>query len=384
MPFGKHIIAIEQTDLSYVPTVVYIDEQGCPECAKIRDFDIVDKLEQEGIIVIVYDIFRDTDMALAYNFTYGYGNKASSGVIFAGDQAFRGYEAIKQGFEQGLIQLAAQQPLLDVSGFDPDAIELFRGWRGVLEAVFIGLLDGFNPCEIAMLLMFISMIGFLKTKHIILIASISNISAIFLTYILLGIAYIFLLDFATGQLDWLQISLYSGFTLLALLLFGLTFHDMIITRQKKYDQIKAQMPNRFKKFNQKIMEKFTKVIHSEKRDKKFYITLVFIPFIVGIVVALVEAICTSTPYLFFLSRIQAHYTQGSGISMYEVSLLVIFNIMFVMPLIVITFIAVVTQSIHGVSDFIRRHLPLKQLKLKQLCISKFLDMHLFQLKQRLH
>jgi hypothetical protein len=355
------LIPVYATDEVYIPTVIYIDEAGCPECTKIRDFGIVNKLELEGIVVLVYDIHRDTEIALAYNFVYGFGNKASSGVIFAGESAFRGYEEIKQGFEQGLIQQAAQTPLFDISGFNPDDIELFRGWRGVFEAVTIGLLDGFNPCAIAMLLMFISIIGFIKTRRVMLVASISYIFAIFLTYILLGVAFIFLIDFATSEFTQFKLYLYLFFTLLAFFLFGLTFYDVWVTRAKAYEKVKAQMPSAFKRFNQRIMERFTSIIQADQRNFKFYLFIVIIPFVVGIIVALVEAVCTGTPYLFFLQRIQTHYTQGQGITFYEISLLVIFNMMFVMPLIIIAIIAIVTQSIAGVSSFILKRMTLIKL-----------------------
>ncbi len=345
----------------YVPTVVYIDEEACPECAKIRAFNIVDKLNQEGIVVIVYDIHRDTEMALAYNFTYGFGNQPSSGVLFAGSQAFRGYDEIKAGYENDLIVQAAQSPLLDVSGYDPDTINLFRGWRGVFEAVAIGLLDGINPCAIAMLLMFISIIGFIKTRRIMLLASISYIAAIFLTYVFLGVAFIFFIDFATVQFAQFKLYLYAFFTLLALILFGLTFYDVWVTRAKAYDKVKAQMPGAFKRFNQRVMEKFTSIIKVDKRDTKFYMFIVALPFLVGIIVALVEAVCTGTPYLFFLQRIQVHYTQGQGITAYEIMLLIIFNIMFVLPLIVISVVAIVTQSIAGVANFILKRMTLIKL-----------------------
>jgi cytochrome c biogenesis protein CcdA len=94
------------------------------------------------------------------------------------------------------------------------------------------------------------------------------------------------------------------------------------------------------------MESFTRKM--EEDSKMIYV----ITFFIGIVISFTEFLCTGQAYLTAILHL-IHFTDYVGRG---VLLLLLYNLIFVLPLLLITFIAVKTQSIMSISVFVREKL----------------------------
>ena len=334
--------------------IIYIDDPNCSDCQKIRDAQYVERLRDAGFNVTVLNFQDDYDQAYAYITVYrvpAIGGRAV-GIMFAGEDYYRGYNTISVAFNEGRIQESAENPLRDISDFAPREIS---GFSGLLYVMLLGLIDGVNPCAIAMLLMFISMIGFTKNLRVMFTVSISYIGAIFVTYFFIGIGILSLLNISRNAFVNFSIGLYIFFALLCAVLFILTFYDYLVTRNQDYEKIKNQLPKYIQSLNKRVMQRFTAVIHQEESSFKQTILIVIVPFFIGIIVGLTEAACTGQIYFVLLASLEQNLAAGI-ISIREIGYLLVFNIMFIMPLIIIAAIAVTSRSVVGVANFIREHL----------------------------
>ncbi len=334
--------------------IVYIDDPNCSDCERIRNAGYIERLQEQGIHVRVLNFQDDYDEAYAYITVYrvpAIGGRAV-GIIFAGNDYYRGYNTISVAFNDGSIQASAQSPLRDISDFAPREI---AGISGLLYVMLLGLIDGINPCAIAMLLMFISMIGFTKNLRVMLTVSISYIGAIFVTYFFIGMGILSLLNISRNAFVNFSIGLYIFFALLCLILFVLTFYDYLVTRNQAYEKVKNQLPKYIQSLNKRIMQRFTAVIHNEESSFKQTVLIVFVPFFIGIIVGITEAACTGQIYFVLLASLEQNLAQGI-ISLREIGFLLVFNIMFILPLILIALIAITSRSVVGVANFVREHL----------------------------
>jgi cytochrome c biogenesis protein CcdA len=103
------------------------------------------------------------------------------------------------------------------------------------------------------------------------------------------------------------------------------------------------------------MKRFSSIIEDEKNSLKRTLYIGVIPFIIGIVIGITEAACTGQIYLMILLSIR------TSEPLLGTSYLLVFNLMFILPLIVIAVVAVQTKNVMGVSDFFRRKMPLIKL-----------------------
>lgn len=339
--------AFAETTDDQGPTIVYFYETLCTGCQAVDEAGVIDGLKTQGVTIIIKDMVETTaleDMA-RYGDFYGVPSRdRATPLMFAGDQFFSGPSDIIEAYENGTLLAAAEEPLLDV----PEDYQGLSGISGVLSVMAAGLLDSINPCAIAMLLMFVSIVSPIKNQKVLIKVSLSYILGIFVMYFFIGFALLGLMRQFSAQITAIQTILYIAFGLLSLGLAALTFNDFLAARRADYGQIKNQLPSRIKKFNRRFMERFTKVLESNGDENTWL--LIGIPFFIGLVIAVTEAACTGQVYgLILISIRSAEPTTG-------ILYLLLFNLLFVTPLIVISIIAVRAKSTAGIAMFVSDHL----------------------------
>lgn len=333
------------------PTVVYFYEALCEGCQELTRLGVVEALEEAGVTVIIKDLAftENLERFAAYNDFFRVPTRQrSTPLMFAGEQYFSGANTIYQALRSGELVAAAEQPLLDV----PLEFINLSGFAGLVRVIIAGLIDSVNPCAIAMLLMFISLVGALKDRKLLIIISTSYIGAIFITYFLIGLLFLELMRRYATQINAISTGLYLGFALLCLFLAVITFYDFWVTRNQEYGKVKNQLPKIIQRFNKRFMSRFTSVITDEEHSSvKKYTYAVAIPFFIGVVVAFTEAACTGQVYGLILLSIRT-VPSATGY-LY----LLIFNILFVSPLLVIAGIAIYAKNVVGISNFVREKMP---------------------------
>ncbi|MBE0701389.1 MAG: hypothetical protein IH571_06860 [Acholeplasmataceae bacterium] len=334
---SNQVVAIESYD------AVYFASRYCEACIALESDGVLDNLDDEGFSLKRYHIEDDSSYTgILRNYQYSYGvplEKNQIPVLFVGDTYYIGREAIRNAILSNEIQdIMINQNLLPVipapaSGFN------------IIYFILLGLVDGVNPCAIAMLLMFISLLSFSKKKRVLLGVSLTFISAIFLSYFLFGtILYRYLSSFGAGSLiariiPWIIVGI-------AGILFLLNAYDFVITLLQRYDKIKNQLPKGIQKFNRKLMQSFTNKM--EEGSPGIYL----VTFLIGFIISFTEFLCTGQAYLTAILHL-IHFTDFIGRG---VILLLFYNLIFVLPLIIIALIAIKTQSIVSVSSFMRERL----------------------------
>jgi cytochrome c biogenesis protein CcdA len=184
-----------------------------------------------------------------------------------------------------------------------------------------GFLDGINPCAFAVLLFFIAFLYTIhKTKASIVRMGVTYISAIFLAYFLIGIGLVKAFIFTGAPHLMAKISAY-----LLIVLGILNLANFVLPNMK----FKLGIPSFTKEYLQKWMHKAT------------------IPaaFVLGFLVGLCTFPCSGGIYVAIVGLLAAKTTYMKGM-LY----LVAYNIMFVMPLVII----LIAASSKGMTDRLSR------------------------------
>lgn len=192
-----------------------------------------------------------------------------------------------------------------------------------------GLLDGVNPCAFATLVFFVSYLVFLgRRRRDITVMALSFIGAVFIAYFAIGLGAYNLLRYLSG-FDVVGRVIFVSFGALALVLGGLSLRDFFLARQGRTDQMLLQLPLGIKQR-----------IHRDIKARTATGGIVLGSFAAGLIISLLEFGCTGQIYLptitFMVSR--------AGRPLEPVIALLIYNIMFVLPLIIIALVAVFFTS----------------------------------------
>lgn len=338
-----NIQAYDQNDISSADAL-YFASRVCGSCQRVADERIILDLIDQGYDIRIFYLEDDTeytkilyDVQFAYNVDF-LGTQLTP-ALFAGDTYFVGYTDIKDSVDSNILQnIMDTQDLLEINTA-PDAD------FSLITFVLLGFVDGVNPCAIAMLLLFISMLSFSDNSKTLLKISIIFISAIYISYFLFGTILYSTLASLSGlapileYIPWVII----GISIIVVIL---NLYDFIVTMLKRYDKVKNQLPNKIQRFNKKMMTKFTQKL--EEGSLMIYV----IAFFIGIVISFTEFLCTGQAYftaILHLIHFSSHVERG-------LVLLAIYNFIFVLPLIIIALIAAKTKSIMGVSVFMREKL----------------------------
>ena len=226
-----------------------------------------------------------------------------------------------------------------------------------------GLVDGINPCAFAVIVFFISFLTVYKySRREIILVGLSYCAAVFAAYLLLGIgAFKFL--YALRGFSYVIKGFYIVTSLLCLLFFVLDIYDFWIYRKtKKSDGMLLQLPQPLKIRIHKIMGFFL-------RDKqKSTFRLVLAALAVGFSVSLIEAVCTGQVYLPTCVLIM----QDPQFRLRACSYLVLYNIMFIIPLVVVFVLALAGYESKGFNAFFKKHLGLAKILLCLVFLGLFL------------
>ena len=217
-----------------------------------------------------------------------------------------------------------------------------------------GLVDGINPCAFAVIVFFISFLTVYKyNRREIILVGVSYCAAVFLAYLLLGLG-VFKFLYAMRGFTYVIKTFYILTAGLCLLFFVLSVYDFIAyKRTKKSDGMLLQLSLGNKTRIHKIMGFFL-------RDKqKSTVRLVLAALAVGFCVSLVEAVCTGQVYVPTCVLIMQEPQFRTCAALYSV----LYNLMFILPLVVVFVLALLGYESKGFNDFFKKHLGLTKILL---------------------
>ena len=376
-------LQIEVTSATPNNKVVYFYSELCDGCRDLKGLqtdnsyveadDYIKKIQDAGIEIIFMDvdnpivledipsnvIFESEtvptvgDIWDAFSTFYEVPeDKQHTPHMFVGDTDYSGDE-IKEAWDSGELQSKAELDFLEVdveAGQNYNKLKGFLGFLGVLGA---GLLDGFNPCAIALLLMFISLLGFTDNKRILILVSITYIFTMFITYFLIGVGLLSALE-AFAQNSNLAIIVSWVIFILVSILFLFNLYDFIVSKNEDYGKIKNQLPKWVQKMNKRIMRTFTDSMN-EKGSKGNTAAVIGLTFVLGLTMSLTEFLCTGQIYLGILDGVRVFDEFYAYFALFS------YNVMFVLPMIVIATISIKNGGIMSTSNWVREHMHIIKL-----------------------
>ncbi len=215
-----------------------------------------------------------------------------------------------------------------------------------------GLIDGINPCAFAVIIFFISFLTVYKyRREQIIVIGIAYIFAVFLTYLLIGLG----LFNAIYQLKYFYLLnrlFYAGLSLfcLGLGVFALYDYFRYLKTKDSKDQV-LQLPTNIKK---KINQVFGFL---RKKEKESILKLLVLSLIIGFLVSILECACTGQVYIPTITLIM----KDPSARLKAFAYLIVYNIMFIVPLLAIFILAIIGVSSQRLSEFLKQHLGLIKL-----------------------
>ncbi|MCQ2410195.1 MAG: hypothetical protein MJ053_01315 [Elusimicrobiaceae bacterium] len=225
-------------------------------------------------------------------------------------------------------------------------------WWAIIVA---GLVDGVNPCAFAVIVFFISFLTVYKyTRREIIVVGTAYCAAVFCAYLLLGIG-VFKFLYALRGFAYVIKTFYILTAGLCLLFFVLALYDFYVyLKTKKSDGMILQLSLSNKTRIHKIMGFFLR----DKGNKSLW-RLTLCALAVGFGVSLVEAVCTGQVYVPTCVLIM----QDPAFRVCAVFYLIVYNLMFILPLVAVFVLALLGCESKRFNDFLKNHLGLMKLLL---------------------
>jgi hypothetical protein len=211
-----------------------------------------------------------------------------------------------------------------------------------------GLIEGMNPCALATLVFFISYLTMVgrKRKEIFWVG-LGFSGAGFLTHLLIGIGILSFIQHLSFLPLFSQIVYFITF-IFALFLGIFSLYDYIQLKKGRPSKMRLQVPNFLKKRIHQIIRVRSDVLEANKESLSFRFLLAAI--VIGFIVTLLQSTCTSQVYLptiLFVTNIPS--LRGSA-----VLYLVLYNFVYILPLLVIFGIVYWGVTSEQLSFFLQR------------------------------
>lgn len=328
-----------------------------PTCVHCKHFEneylpVLKEKYKDTVNFILYDVSKDGNNLILQETAKAYGQRPAYPTVVVGNTYLVGYPNEIRTYSASAIEKArllgrktqVYQPRQDAR----TAFTKITFWA----IIGAGLVDGINPCAFAVIIFFISFLTVYKyTRREIIVVGASYCAAVFVAYVLIGLG-LFQFLYAMKGFYWVIKGFYILTALLCFAFFALALYDFwIYQKTKKSEKMLLQLPQNLKVRVHKIMHFFLQ----DKKDSLWRLTLAALA--VGFCVSLVEAVCTGQVYLPTVVLIM----QDPAFRLRAVMYLLLYNLMFIVPLVVVFALALMGCESKRFNDFFKKHLGLTKL-----------------------
>ncbi|UCD15829.1 MAG: hypothetical protein JSV34_01915 [Candidatus Omnitrophota bacterium] len=282
-----------------------------------------------------------------FSLSQSFGRKESKyPSVFVGSFFMVGVEEIRQDLEEA-IKVTLERGAKPFRLRQVNLQELF-GALSVFTVMGSGLIDGINPCAFAVIVFFVSFLavyGYRK-KDIVCVGTFYCL-AVFIAYLLIGLGF-FKFLYAFAAVYYVIKVFYYFIGGLCFALAALSVYDYVkFKKTGSSSGLILQLPNFMKK-------KINLVIGSRLREKKerSLIDLSITSFVIGFLVSLLEAVCTGQVYLPTI----VYILKSTNLRLKAFSYLILYNLMFILPLVIIFLLSFLGVSSQKFNDFLKQHL----------------------------
>lgn len=317
------------------------------------------QIESEFRGKIIFE-YRDTSQLENYKMVLGLLQADTEGIKFQvplfylGGKFLTAQEQLSDNLRTFITTGIKRNSALE---FKP--VDLLAHFKSFVPAavVFAGLSDGVNPCAFTVIVFFISFLALqgYRKRELILIG-LAFIFAVFLTYLGLGLGiFNFFYRFAGF---WVVTRLLNILIGGLSIMFGVfAIYDFIkFKKTGSTEGLILQLPKPIKERIHKVVGFFYRKSFQEKQEKSkpALSRLVFSALVTGFLVSLLEAVCTGQVYLPTISFV----LKSTTLKLEALGYLLLYNIMFIAPLIVIFILALLGVSSLQFGSFLKKRLGL--------------------------
>jgi cytochrome c biogenesis protein CcdA/glutaredoxin len=315
---------------------------SCEECEKVKEF--LGEVDS-SVTIEEYNIGAENAVEILQTLYAYYGvedRRQHVPTVFIGNQVLTGQEEI--------IAALSQKDTFSKATYGTflESVNEKAGNERVSKINYVtlfgsGLLAGFNPCGISMLLMLLSIL--LTAQSGVLRNGILYIVAKLITYFGIGVGTYFAVSAVFSEelisITRIFIIVVAG---IVLILAVLNFVDFRNVRRKQYGKIHMQLPVTLRTFNHHMIKKMGNV--SEK----------FVPLLafgLGIVISFGEFFCTGQIYMAsILYMLRSH----SKSMLQILSMFVVYVGAMMLPTIIVLLVIYKTRTTNAVSEFMLRRM----------------------------
>ena len=313
--------------------VAYIEKEGCANCARASVVLQALGKEYPMMVVSTFGTGEDTDLieAMGEHLGLPQGRRLIAPSVYVGSDALIG-EEINSGSVRVLLDRyvasgsSAFWETLNAEAGKNSILTRFRS-MGPLAVVLAGLIDGVNPCAFATIIFFVSALAISeKRRRALLAVGLAFTAGVFVTYLLVGLGAMSLFRMAS-TLRIVGVVLYSVLAGSCFVLAGLSARDYLLARQGRLHDMSLNLPD-------SLRERIKGRIRASRG------AFVGGAFVSGLIVSVLELACTGQVYLPTISFVVGIPEMRA----YAVMYLVLYNIVFIVPL-----LAVLVLAAYGVS-----------------------------------
>jgi thiol-disulfide isomerase/thioredoxin len=228
-------------------------------------------------------------------------------------------EALIEKYEKAETKSALKVDQGEGRKAEESILERFKS-LGLLTILSAGFIDGLNPCAFATLIFFISYLTFVgRKRREILWVGMGFSGSVFATYLLIGLGILSFIQHLSFLPMFSRIVYLITITI-AFVLGALSLYDYIQLKRGKPAEMKLQLPDFLKK-------RIHQTIRKDSKSNRYFLAAVAS----GFVISLLEFTCTGQVYLptiLFVTNIPSMRASAT-------SYLVLYNAMFIVPLLAI-------------------------------------------------
>ena len=341
--------------------VAYFYEVGCQECSR-AEYDI--RYVRSKYPQIVVDEFNAQDDSLLLQWLDDRAGvpedqHLTTPSLFIGDDYLTGSGITADAIHTLVEKYAAtgaERSWADFGAEESEAalqtiVDRFESF-GVLAVAFFGLLDGINPCAFATIIFFVSYLSLSgRTGREILVVGGAFTLGVFVAYLSVGIGFSKVLDLidsfiagALGMEGKLLTTLgrwFIGLTaLLCAFLAVLSIIDFFKARRGELSDMALNLPHTLRK-------RINAVIRKGRNARSYVIGA----FVTGIIVSFLELACTGQVYGPTILAVMSIPEMRAR----AVPYLLLYNVMFVTPLVVVFVLAYFGVSSKQLTRFFQRN-----------------------------
>jgi cytochrome c biogenesis protein CcdA len=327
--------------------VAYFYQVGCQECSRAQyDIEYV-RSKYPQLVVKEFDVQEDAALAewLGKRAGVPVERRLATPALFVGEDYLIGENITSDA----LLDLAEKYTATGADRLwaDFDArvaqqgiIDRFRSF-GALTVVLAGLVDGLNPCAFATLVFFVSYLTLSgrKGREVLAVGAAFTVG-VFLAYLGVGLGFYKVLGMLGGLLTRLGRWVYGLTAILCAGLAVFSFLDFLKARRGDIGDMSLNLPHGLRKRINAVIRR--------GRGAEAYVAGAFVT---GLIVSFLELACTGQVYLPTIIFV----TSVPELRVRAVLYLILYNLLFVLPLVVVFILAYYGTTSKDLTRFLKQN-----------------------------